>query len=87
MPRTRSLAWAELKIGILSIVAIAIAAALIFAVSGSGGFSWQRYPLKAVFANIAGLNEGAQVRIAVEKVADGGGLEGEGRFQRRGVQY
>ena len=64
MPRTRSLAWAELKIGILSIVAIAIAAALIFAVSGSGGFSWQRYPLKAVFTNIAGLNEGAQVRIA-----------------------
>jgi phospholipid/cholesterol/gamma-HCH transport system substrate-binding protein len=64
MPRTRSLAWAELKIGILSIVAIAIAATLIFAVSGSGGFSWQRYPLKAVFTNIAGLNEGAQVRIA-----------------------
>ena len=64
MPRTRSLAWAELKIGIVSIVAIVIAAALIFAVSGSGGFSWQRYPLKAVFTNIAGLNEGAQVRIA-----------------------
>src|SRR5688572_1565722 len=64
MPRTRSLAWAELKIGLLSIAAIAIAAALIFAVSGSGGFSWQRYPLKAVFTNIAGLNEGAQVRIA-----------------------
>jgi phospholipid/cholesterol/gamma-HCH transport system substrate-binding protein len=64
MPRTKSLAWAELKIGLLSILAIAIAAALIFAVSGSGGFSWQRYPLKAVFTNIAGLNEGAQVRIA-----------------------
>lgn len=64
MPRTRSLAWAELKIGLISILAIAIAAALIFAISGSGGFSWQRYPLKAVFTNIAGLNEGAQVRIA-----------------------
>jgi phospholipid/cholesterol/gamma-HCH transport system substrate-binding protein len=64
MPRTRSLAWSELKIGLLSILAIVIAAVLIFAVSGSGGFSWQRYPLKAVFANIAGLNEGAQVRIA-----------------------
>jgi len=64
MPRTRSLAWAELKIGLLSIVAIAIAAVLIFAISGSAGFSWQRYPLKAVFPNIAGLNEGAQVRIA-----------------------
>jgi phospholipid/cholesterol/gamma-HCH transport system substrate-binding protein len=64
MPRTRSLAWAELKIGILSIVAIAIAATLIFALTGSSGFTWERYPLKTVFTNIAGLNEGAQVRIA-----------------------
>jgi phospholipid/cholesterol/gamma-HCH transport system substrate-binding protein len=64
MPRTRSLAWAELKIGLLSILALGIAATLIFALSGSGGFSWQRYPLKTVFANISGLNEGAQVRIA-----------------------
>ena len=30
MPRTRSLAWSELKIGVLTIVAIVIAAALIF---------------------------------------------------------
>ena len=64
MPRTKSLAWAELKIGILSILALGIAATLIFALSGSGGFSWQRYPLKTSFAKISGLNEGAQVRIA-----------------------
>ncbi len=64
MPRTRSLAWAELKIGLLSILALVIAASLIFALSGSGGFSWERYPLKTIFTNIAGLNEGAQVRIA-----------------------
>ena len=55
MPRTRSLAWAELKIGIVSIVAIVIAGILIFMVSGSGGFFWQRYSIKTVFANIAGL--------------------------------
>ncbi len=64
MPRTRSLAWSELKIGLLTIVALVLAAVMIFALSGSGGFSWQRYSLKTVFANIAGLNEGAQVRIA-----------------------
>ncbi len=64
MPRTRSLAWAELKIGLLSIAALAIAATLIFALSGSGGFAWERYSLKTVFPNVAGLNEGAQVRIA-----------------------
>jgi phospholipid/cholesterol/gamma-HCH transport system substrate-binding protein len=75
MPRTRSLAWAELKIGIVSVVAIIIAATLIFAVSGSGGFSWQRYPLKAVFTNIAGLNEGAQVRIAGLPVGAVTGIE------------
>jgi phospholipid/cholesterol/gamma-HCH transport system substrate-binding protein len=75
MPRTRSLAWAELKIGLISILAIVIAAVLIFAVSGSGGFSWQRYPLKAVFPNIAGLNEGAQVRIAGVPVGAVTGIE------------
>ena len=64
MPRTRSLAWSELKIGLMTIVALAIAATLIFALSGSGGFSWQQYSLKTIFPNIAGLNEGAQVRIA-----------------------
>ena len=30
MPRTRSLAWSELKIGVLTIVAIVIAAVTIF---------------------------------------------------------
>ena len=64
MPRTRSLAWSELKIGLVTIVALVLAATMIFALSGSGGFSWQRYPLKTVFTNIAGLNEGAVVRIA-----------------------
>ena len=39
MPRTRSLAWSELKIGVLTIVAIAIAAMLIFMLTGSSGSS------------------------------------------------
>ena len=64
MPRTRSLAWAELKIGILAIVALSLAAMLIFALSGSGGFFWQRYSLKTVFPNVAGLGVGAPVRIS-----------------------
>ena len=64
MPRTRSLAWAELKIGLVSVIALVIASFLIFMVSGSGGFFWQRYSIKTVFSNIAGLKEGAPVRIA-----------------------
>ena len=64
MPRTRSLAWSELKIGIVSVVALALAAMLIFLLTGAGGFSWQRYSLKTVFADVAGLNEGSPVRVA-----------------------
>lgn len=64
MPRTRSLAWSELKIGILSILAIFLAALMIFLLSGDSGFFWQRYELKAMFDNIAGLKPGAPVRIA-----------------------
>ena len=64
MPRTRSLAWSELKIGIVSIVAISLAATMIFLLSGSGGFSWQRYALKTVFTDVSGLIDGSPVRVA-----------------------
>jgi len=64
MPRTRSLAWAELKIGVVTVVAIIIATFVIFQLSGVGGFFWQRYGIKTVFADVAGLKEGAPVRLA-----------------------
>jgi phospholipid/cholesterol/gamma-HCH transport system substrate-binding protein len=64
MPRTRSLAWSELKIGVLTIVAVVIAAVLIFSLSGSRGFFWQRYSLKTRFASAEGLAPGSPVRVA-----------------------
>jgi phospholipid/cholesterol/gamma-HCH transport system substrate-binding protein len=64
MPRTRSLAWAELKIGVVSVVAIVIATLVIFQLSGEGGFFWQRYGVKTIFDDVAGLKEGAPVRLA-----------------------
>ena len=64
MPRTRSLAWSELKIGLLTIVAIGIAAVLIFSLTGGKGFFWQRYTLKTRFPNVAGLASGSPVRVA-----------------------
>jgi len=64
MPRTRSLAWAELKIGLISIFAIFMTLVLIFLLSGEGGFWWQQYGLKTRFENIAGLKPGAPVRVA-----------------------
>lgn len=64
MPRTRSLAWAELKFGLIAIFAFVMAGLLIFAVGGSGGFFWQNYPLKVQFPNVAGLMGGSPVRVA-----------------------
>jgi phospholipid/cholesterol/gamma-HCH transport system substrate-binding protein len=64
MPRTSSLAWAELKVGLITIFAIFMTAVLIFLLSGQGGFPWQQYELRTVFDNIAGLKEGAPVRLA-----------------------
>src|SRR5436190_5426832 len=64
MPRTRSLAWSELKIGLLTIAAIVRAAATIFAVMGTRGFFWQRYSLKTRFPNVAGLKAGSPVRVS-----------------------
>ena len=64
MPRTRSLGWAELKIGLLTVFALAMAGALIFMLSSDSGLWWQRYPMKTTFGNIAGLKEGAPVRVA-----------------------
>jgi phospholipid/cholesterol/gamma-HCH transport system substrate-binding protein len=64
MPRTRSLAWSELKLGVLVIVALTIAAVTIFAVMGGRGFVWQRYSLKTRFSNVAGLKAGSPVRVA-----------------------
>jgi phospholipid/cholesterol/gamma-HCH transport system substrate-binding protein len=64
MPRTRSLAWSELKIGLLTITALVLASLLIFSLMGAKGFFWQRYPLKSRFSNVAGLAAGSPVRVA-----------------------
>src|SRR3954447_26599043 len=64
MPRTRSLAWSELKIGLMAVVALGLTALLVIAVGGASGFAWQRYSLKTSFADVQGLKSGAIVRIA-----------------------
>jgi len=73
MPRTRSLAWSELKIGMLAVAALTLTAVIIAAVGGQTGFAWQRYELKTKFDNVQGLKSGAIVRVAgveVGKVTD-----------------
>ena len=75
MPRTRSLAWSELKIGVLTSVAIAIAAVAIFTLTGTKGFFWQRYNLKTRFPNAIGLTVGSPVRIAGVEVGSVKGVD------------
>jgi phospholipid/cholesterol/gamma-HCH transport system substrate-binding protein len=81
MPRTRSLAWAELKIGMVTVFALMMAGILIFAVGG-GSFFWQQYHLKAVFPNVAGLKGGSPVRLAGVEV----GSVSSVRFAGTGVE-
>ena len=64
MPRTRSLAWSELKIGMVAVAALVLASMIILAVSGAAGFSWQRYELRTRFPDVKGLKSGAVVRVA-----------------------
>lgn len=64
MPRTRSIAWSQLKIGLLGIVAAALTVIIVLAVGGQAGFFWERYTLKAQFQDAQGLKSGAVVRLA-----------------------
>jgi phospholipid/cholesterol/gamma-HCH transport system substrate-binding protein len=65
MPRTRSLAWSELKIGVVAVVAIVLAVMIIVAVGGAGGTLFaSRYELKTKFPDVKGLKTGAVVRVA-----------------------
>ena len=63
MPRTRSIAWSELKIGVIGVIAFALLAVAIVAIGGQSGFFWERYPLKTRFSQVAGLKTGAVVRL------------------------
>jgi phospholipid/cholesterol/gamma-HCH transport system substrate-binding protein len=68
MPRTRSIAWSELKLGVIGLVALVLVTIATIAVGGQGGFPWQRYPLKARFHEVNGLKTGAVVRLNGKEV-------------------
>lgn len=64
MPRTRSLAWAQLRIGLLAVAGLVLAATFIFLVGGQSGLGWSQYHLKTRFTDVQGLKTGAVVRFA-----------------------
>lgn len=68
MPRTRSIAWSQLKLGVIGVVAVALATFLVVAVGGQGGFFWEVYPIKLQFRDVQGLKSGAVVRVAGKDV-------------------
>jgi phospholipid/cholesterol/gamma-HCH transport system substrate-binding protein len=63
MPRTRSVTWSELKLGVIGVTTLALVATTIVAIGVQGGFAWQRYPLKTRFSDAMGLKPGAVVRL------------------------
>lgn len=68
MPRTRSIAWSELKLGVIGVVALVLVVMIILALGGDSGFSWQRYPLKTRFRDAGGLKDGAVVRLSGKEI-------------------
>ncbi len=63
MATRRSLAWTELRVGILVITSFALLALAIFYVSGQSGFFVRRYTIVAYFQNANNLRSGAEVSL------------------------
>jgi phospholipid/cholesterol/gamma-HCH transport system substrate-binding protein len=63
MASRRSLAWTELRVGILVIMSFALLALAIFYVSGQSGFFVRKYTVVAYFQNANNLRSGAEVSL------------------------
>jgi ABC-type transporter Mla subunit MlaD len=61
MAQRRSLAWTELRVGILVITSFALLALAIFYVGGQRGFFVKTYTVNAYFQNANNLRDGAEV--------------------------
>ena len=63
MAQRRSLAWTELRVGILVIASFALLALAIFYISGQSGFFVPKYTITAYFQNANNLRDGAEVSL------------------------
>ena len=63
MAQRRSLAWTELRVGILVIASFALLALGIFFIGGESGFLTPKYTITAFFANANNLRSGAEVQL------------------------
>jgi phospholipid/cholesterol/gamma-HCH transport system substrate-binding protein len=64
VPSRKEIQWAQLKVGALVLVALAVLIGLIFLMTGStGGLFARKLVLRAYFTNAAGLKDGAPVTL------------------------
>ena len=85
MPRTRSLAFSELKIGIIGVSSIVLATILIIAVGGQAGCFWQQFHVRTKFANAQGMKPGAVVRVSGKDVGKVTSVEFSGELIEVGI--
>ncbi len=64
MPQQQRVQWAQLRVGVMAILAMTVLAVSIFFISGQVGFFTPHYTLRAYFPGAGDLREGAQVRLA-----------------------
>jgi phospholipid/cholesterol/gamma-HCH transport system substrate-binding protein len=79
MPSAKKVAWAQLRVGVLAIVALTILAVLIFLITGTTSLFQPRATLYTYLSDSAALTKGAEVRVngyLVGKITDIG-LTGE----------
>ena len=63
MPQTRTLAWAQLRVGALAVGAIAILVFLVFLMTGRGGLFRKNAAVRTYVDDSASLKDGAAVRL------------------------
>src|SRR5580765_4456597 len=68
MPQRKQGSFAELRIGLLVLTAIAILILGIFAVSGDIGIFGSKAIVRSQLSNIDGLRKGAEVRLSGKKI-------------------
>src|SRR5215470_10015556 len=63
MAQRQSLAWKELRVGILVIASFVLLAAAIFLIGGDTGIFTPKYKLYVYFSSVSGLRAGQEVQL------------------------
>src|SRR5262245_31155078 len=69
--KSKALTWTELRVGVVSIVSLAVLAFTILYIGGGGGTPFARhYVLRALMSDVNGLKPGAPVRVGGVEVGN-----------------